>query len=67
MFDIYYVRYYGNNKYFFIYQPGLTICLIINDNSLEKVKLFGNKHKEKLIFSLYSNASNLLKFSAIPY
>ena len=29
--------------------------------------MFGNKHKEKLIFLLYSNAFNLLKFSMIPY
>ena len=58
MFYVHYVIYYGNNNDLFIY---------INDNNLEKVKMFGNKHKEKLIFSLYSNASNLLKFSAIPY
>ena len=55
---MYYVRQYGNNHDLFLY---------INDNILEKVKLFGNKHKEKLIFSLYSNAFNLLKCSMIPY
>ena len=49
MLDIYYVRYYGDNNDLFMYLM-ISLCLIINGNNLEKVELFGNKHKEKLIF-----------------